>query len=119
MANEADNLNIIGSYIVFFADALFVLAATTEAQAEEIEDEEGKQMTLYLASTFNIAGVWAQVLGDYILFKAAQLEYEDDLKSDEPFDEQGSRLNILISEAQVIIDVAEVQLAERAANIAQ
>lgn len=119
MSSEADKLNIMGSEIVFFADGLFVLAATTEAKANNIEDEENKKLLSNLADTFNIIGAWTQLFGDYILFKAAELEIEESLKSNQPFDIEAGRLNIMVSEAQVILDVLEVQLAERASGIAQ
>lgn len=116
MFSEADKLNILGNNIVLFGDAIAVLAATTEAKSKEIQDKESQELAEELADFLNITASWAELLGDYILFKAAELEFEENMKSNEPFDVQGSKLNILVSEAQVIIDIMEVQLAERASN---
>ena len=119
MAGEVENLNLIGTWLAFLADGLFVLVATTEARAEETQDEECKKAAAYLVSTFNIIGAWAQLIGDYLLLKAVQMEFDENLKSNKPFDEQAGRLDILVSGSQVVIDVLEVQLAERGAEIVQ
>jgi hypothetical protein len=117
MVGEVENLNVIGTHLVFFANGLFALAANTEAQAEEIQDEESKKAAADLAITFNIVGAWIQLFGDYILFKAAQLDFSDKMGSDELFDEQGDRFELMVTEAQVVLDVLAVQLAERAAEV--
>jgi hypothetical protein len=117
MAGEVENLNIIGNKLVFFANGLFALAANIEARAEEIQDEESKKTAADLAVTFNIVGAWIQLLGDYILFKAAQLDFIDKVESNELFDEQADRLQLTVTEAQVVLDVLAVQLAERAAEV--
>lgn len=119
MSSEAGKLNIIGNEIGFLADGLLVLAATTEAEANEIEDEENKKLLSNLADTFNIIGAWVRLFGDYILLKAAELEIEENLKSNQPFDIETSRFNVFVAEAQVIVDVLTVQLAERASGSAQ
>jgi hypothetical protein len=117
MAGEVQNLNIIGNHLVFFANGLFALAANTVVRAEEIQDEESKKVVADLAITFNIVGAWIQLFGDYILFKAAQLDFNDKVESNELFDEQGGRLQLTVTEAQVVLDVLAVQLAERAAEV--
>ena len=117
MAGEIENLNVIGNHLVFFADGLFVLAANTEARAEEVQDEESKKAAADFAITLNILGTWAQLFGDYILFKAAQIDFNDKMDSKELFDEQADRLELMVTEAQVVLDVLEVQLAERAAEV--
>jgi hypothetical protein len=116
MINEADKLNIIGNELDLLAEGLFVLAARTQAEVKLIQDKESQELVSSLANTFNIAGAWLQLLGDYILFKAAELQFEENLKANEPFDIQSGKLNVLVSEAQVIIDILEVQLAEKQAD---
>lgn len=117
MAGEVENLNVIGTHLVFFANGLFALAANTEARAEEVQDEENKKAVVDLAITLNIVGAWTQLFGDYILFKAAQLDFNDKVQSNELFDEQADRLQLTVTEAQVVLDVLAVQLAERAGEV--
>lgn len=117
MANEEENSEILGTRLVFFADGLFALSATVSARAEESQDEDAKKACEYLAVTFNVIGAWVQLLGDYLLFQVVQKELEDNLNSAEPFDEQAGRLEVLVAGSQVALDILEVQLAERAAEI--
>jgi hypothetical protein len=117
MEEDLAKLTVLGNYLVFFADGLFVLAAKTEARAEEIQDEECKKAAEYLAITLNLVGSWTQLFGDYLLFKAAQADFENNKNSGEPFDEYAGNLEVLVAGSQVALDVLSVQLAERAADV--
>lgn len=83
----------------------------------EAQTEEAKKTAELLSTTLNIVGAWAQRFGDYILFQAAQLDFENNMNSGETFDDKAGRLEILVAGAQVVLDVVEVQLAERAADV--
>lgn len=117
MANEVENLAVIGTRLVFFATGLFALAATVDSRMEEAKDEESKKTGELLSTTLNIVGAWTQLFGDYILFKAAQLDFENNMNSGESFDDRSARLEVLAAGSQVVVDVLEVQLAERAADV--
>jgi hypothetical protein len=117
MANEVENLAVIGTRLVFFADGLFALAATIDGRLDEAKDEESKKTSELLSTTLNIVGAWAQLFGDYILFKAAQLDFENNMNSGESFDDKAGRLEVFVAGSQVALDVLEVQLAERAAVV--
>lgn len=116
MASEADELNILGNKTVLIADAILVLAATTEAEAKNIEDSESQKLASQLADSLNITGAWIELLGDYILLQAAESEFEENIKSGEPFNIRAGKINIAALQAQVIIDFIQAQLAEEEAG---
>jgi hypothetical protein len=117
VASEVNKLSVIGNNLVFIANALFALAANIVAKAEDIEDLSSKEAAESLASTFNIAGAWIQLLGDYIISKAVELQFQESLESGEPFDEELLRLTILATQAQVVLDVLFVQIAEKGNDV--
>jgi hypothetical protein len=117
VASEVNKLSVIGNNLVFVANALFALAANIVAKAEDIENSNSKEAAENLASTLVVTGAWIQLLGDYIISKAAQLQFQESLESGEPFDEQLLRLTLLAAQAQVVLDVLFVQIAEKANNV--